>query len=197
MRRHEILRARFVEVTSKPQIQISENTEFDLHELDLRDPFTGTAPEDRVNCELAEEAATPFVLSDGGLFRCRLLRTGEQEHILLVTIHHIVFDGWSVGVLLNELSILYEAHTKGTTGELAELEIQYVDYAAWQRRSMEDGSLTAGLEYWKKQLENLSVLELPLDHSRPAVQSFRGTTEEWKLPAELNSGLSTLSQEHG
>ena len=197
VRRHEILRARFVEIGVKPQIQICENTEFDLHELDLRDSLSGMASEDRVNRELAEEAATPFVLREGGLFRVRLLRTGEQEHILLVTIHHIVFDGWSVGVLLNELSILYEAHRKGIPSSLVELEIQYVDYAAWQRQSLENGSLTAGLGYWKKQLEDLSVLELPVDHPRPAVQSFRGTNEEWKLPAELNLGLSTLSQEHG
>jgi amino acid adenylation domain-containing protein len=197
VRRHEILRARFVEVGTKPQVQVCENTEFDLHEMDLRDSLSGMASEDQVNYELAKEAATPFELREGGLFRVRLLRTGEQEHILLVTIHHIVFDGWSVGVLLNELSTLYEAHRKGIPSPLAELEIQYVDYAAWQRHSLEDGSLTAGLEYWKKQLEALTVLDLPVDHPRPAVQSFRGTTEEWKLPEELNLGLSTLSQEHG
>ncbi|HEV2964525.1 MAG TPA: amino acid adenylation domain-containing protein, partial [Candidatus Angelobacter sp.] len=197
LRRHEILRARFVEIGARPQIQICENAEFNLHELDLRDSASGVEAEDRVNHELVKEAAAPFVLPEGGLFRVRLLRIGEQEHILLVTIHHIIFDGWSVGVLLSELSALYEAYSEGNPSPLAELEIQYVDYAAWQREMLEGGGLTAGLEYWKKQLTGLTVLDLPTDHARPAVQSFRGTTEEWRLPAEINTGLSKLSQEHG
>src|SRR5262249_32042180 len=79
---------------------------------------------------------------------------------------------------------------------LVDLEIQYADYAAWQREMLETGRLTEGLEYWKKQLQGISVLELPTDHARPAVQSFRGTTEEWKLPAEANLGLKALSGEH-
>ena len=197
VRRHEILRARFVQVGAKPQLQICENARFELHELDLRDPISGMAAEERVNRELKEEAARPFVLSEGDLFRVRLLRIGDQEHILLVTIHHIVFDGWSVGVLVSELSALYDAYSKGNPSPLADLEIQYADYAVWQREMSETGRLTEGLEYWKQQLHDLPVLELPADHARAAVQSFRGTTEEWKLPAEVSAGLKTLSQEHG
>jgi len=197
VRRHEILRARFVQVGAKPQLQICENSRFELHEMDLRDPISGIAAEERVNRELQEEAARPFALAEGDLFRVRLLRIAEQEHILMVTIHHIVFDGWSVGVLVSEISALYEAFSKGTTSPLADLEIQYSDYAAWQREMLEAGRLTLGLEYWKNQLRDLPALELPIDHARAAVQSFRGTTEEWKLPAELCAALKTLSQQHG
>ena len=195
VRRHGILRAKFVQVAAKPQLQIRESARFELHELDLRDSTSGMASEERISRELAIEAASSFVLQEGGLFRARLLRTGEQEHVLLVTTHHIVFDGWSVGVLLDELSALYEAYSKGIPSPLADLEIQYSDYAAWQRQMLEGERVTAGLSYWKKQLEGASMLELPTDHPRPAVQSFRGTTEQWKLPVEIN--LKKLSQEHG
>jgi amino acid adenylation domain-containing protein len=197
VRRHEILRARFVEVGAKPQLHISENAGLELHELDLRDPITGMAAEEQVNREIKEEAARPFDLSEGDLFRARLLRIGEQEHILLLTVHHLLFDGWSVGVLTNELSALYEAYRKGNPLPLAELDIQYVDYAEWQRDMLGKGAWTEGLEYWKKQLEGVAGLELPTDRIRPAVQSFRGTTEEWKVPAELNASLRKLSHDHG
>jgi amino acid adenylation domain-containing protein len=197
VQRHEVLRARFVQAGAKPQLQICEIVKVELRELDLRDPISGMAAEERVNRELTEEAARPFTLTEGGLFRGRLLRIGKQEHILLVTVHHIVFDGWSIGVLLSELTALYEAYSKGSLSSLQDLEIQYVDYAAWQRELLESGKLTPGLEYWKKQLAGLSVLELPADHPRPAVQSFRGTIEEWKLPAELSTDLKALSRQHG
>ena len=197
VRRHEVLRARFVQVGAKPQLQICEHERFELHELDLRDSTSGMKLEERVSRELAIEAASPFFLQEGGLFRARLLRTAEQEHVLLVTIHHIVFDGGSVGVLVHELAALYEAYSKGIPSPLADLDIQYADYAAWQRQMVEVERLTAGLEYWKRQLEGLSLLELPTDHARPAVQSFRGTTEPWKLPAEIYPQLKGLSQEHG
>ncbi|HEV3040683.1 MAG TPA: amino acid adenylation domain-containing protein, partial [Candidatus Angelobacter sp.] len=197
VRRHEILRAKFVQVGPKPQLQICEDQSFELPELDLRDASTGVAAEEDVTRERADEAACPFLLSEGGLFRARLLRVAEQEYILLVTIHHIVFDGWSVGVLVNELSALYEAYSHGKPSPLTDLEIQYADYSAWQRKMLEGGGLKEGLEYWKKQLRGTSVLDLPVDYARPAVQSFRGTTEEWRLPAELNTGLKSLGHEHG
>jgi amino acid adenylation domain-containing protein len=197
IRRHEILRARFVQVGAKPQLEISENTRFELRETDLGDLASGTASEERINRQLAEEAARPFSLADGGLFRVRLLRIGPQEHIFMVTVHHIVFDGWSVGVLAGELSALYEAYSKGGSSPLVDLEIQYADYAAWQREMLETGSLTQGLDYWKKQLEGISVLELPADYARPAVQSFRGTTETWRLPSGTDSRVKAFNQEHG
>jgi amino acid adenylation domain-containing protein len=197
VRRHQVLRARFQEVGAKPQLQICESTTFELCELDLRNSDAGTASGERVNRELAEEASSPFVLPEGGLFRVRLLRTGDQDYILLVTVHHIVFDGWSAGVLASELSALYEAYSQGIPSPLADLEIQYTDYAAWQRGMLEKGAWTKGLEYWKKQLEAVSALELPTDHTRPAVQNFSGTTEQWKLPAELNASVRDLSHQYG
>lgn len=195
--RHEILRARFVQAGARPQLQVCEHVKVELHELDLRDSISRMAAQERINQEIAEEAARPFTLSEGGLFRVRLLRTSEQEHLLLVTVHHIVFDGWSAGVLASELSVLYGAYSEGSLSPLVPLEIQYADYAAWQRNMLETGSLTEGLGYWKKQLEGISVLELPTDHHRPPVQSFHGTTEQWALAPELNAGLRALCQEHG
>jgi amino acid adenylation domain-containing protein len=197
VQRHEVLRTRFVQRGATPELEICEDATVQLRELDLRNPASGKADEQRVNREITEEAARPFALDEGGLFRLRLLQTGEQEHILLVTLHHIVFDGWSAGVLGSELSALYTAYSEGKPSPLAALDIQYVDYAAWQRSLLESGKLAEGLEYWKKQLKNISVLELPTDHSRPAVQSFRGTTEQWALPQELHAGLQALSRKRG
>ncbi|HLJ26156.1 MAG TPA: non-ribosomal peptide synthase/polyketide synthase [Candidatus Angelobacter sp.] len=197
VRRHEILHARFVQAGAKPQLEIDERLRVELQEVDLRDSNSGIAAKERVNRELAEEAVHPFHLSEGRLFRTKLLRIGEQEYILLVTVHHIVFDGWSVGVLVDELRALYEAYSMGNLSPLPELEIQYVDYAAWQRELLESGELTEGLEYWKKQLAGIPVLDLPTDHPRPPVQSFNGANEEWALPAELNTGLKALAQEQG
>lgn len=197
LRRHEILRARFVQLGAKPQLEICEDARFELQETDLRDSICGAAAQEDVNRELTEEAARPFALTKGGLFRARLLQTGPQEHLLMVTVHHIVFDGWSVGVLASELSALYDAYTQGALSPLADLEIQYPDYAAWQRNMVETGSLTTGLNYWKEQLKGISVLELPADHARPAVQSFRGTTELWKVPPATHHALKALSCEHG
>lgn len=197
IRRHQILRARFVEHEAKPQLQIGESEAFELREIDLRDLNSEIAIAERVSRELAEEASFSFALPEGGLFKVRLLQVSEQEHILLVTVHHIIFDGWSVSVLASELSALYEAYRQGLSSPLADLEIQYADYAAWQREMLEKEVWTEGLQYWKKKLDGVSALELPTDHARPAVQSFHGTTEEWPLPAELNAGLKKLSHDHG
>jgi amino acid adenylation domain-containing protein/FkbM family methyltransferase len=197
VRRHEILRARFVQTGAKPQLEIDEGSRVELPQIDVQDSTAGIAGQEWIHREMTEEAARPFELGEGRLFRTKLLRLGEQEYILLVTVHHIVFDGWSVGVLVNELRALYEAYSTRNPSPLPDLEIQYVDYAAWQRKLLETGKLAEGLEYWKKHLQGLPVLELPSDYPRPAVQSFRGANEEWVLAAEVNAGLKALNREHG
>ena len=197
VRRHEILRTGFVQVEAKPKQDIHESGKFELIQRDLRESTKGTATDERIDRELKEEAARPFTLSEPQLFRTTLLQVAEQEYILLVTVHHIVFDGWSVGVLIRELRELYQAYCEGRPSPLSELPIQYADYAAWQREQSASGELTNGLEYWKKQLENLSVLDLPLDHPRPPLQSFRGTTERWDISEELSDALKKVSRGHG
>lgn len=197
VRRHEVLRTSFVQPGARPVQQIHQHLDFELPEQDLRGLGNGISLQERIDREMKEEAARPFTLSEPGLLRARLLRLAEQEHILLVTIHHIVFDGWSVGVLVRELKEFYQANCEGRPPLLEELKIQYADYAVWQRELLANGELSEGLEYWKGQLQNLPVIELPSDHPRPAIQTFRGTTEDWKVAPELSAALNHLSREHG
>ncbi|MFZ1010470.1 MAG: amino acid adenylation domain-containing protein [Candidatus Sulfotelmatobacter sp.] len=197
VRRHEVLRTSFVQVDSKPKQRIHEAGNFELVERDLRETANGVATEERINREVKEEAVVPFLLSQPELFRAKLLRVAEQEHILLLTFHHIVFDGWSIGVMVNELGQLYKAYHEGQSSPLPELPIQYADYTVWQRELMADGGFVDGLEYWKKELEDLSELDLPSDHPRPAVQSFRGTVERWEMSKEASAALRKVSQDQG
>ncbi|MGA7893825.1 MAG: amino acid adenylation domain-containing protein, partial [Candidatus Sulfotelmatobacter sp.] len=197
VRRHEILRTSFVQVDGKPKQRFHETGNFELVERDLRETANGVATEERINREQKEEAASPFLLSQPNLFRAKLLRVAEQEHILLLTFHHLVFDGWSIGVMVNELGQLYKAYREGRPSPLPELPIQYADYAVWQREMMAEGEFVDGLEYWKKELEDLSELDLPSDHPRPAVQSFRGTVERWEMSKEASAALRKVSQDQG
>ena len=134
-----------------------------------------SSPVNERHCEAlrlaAEEALRPFDLSGGPLLRVTLLRLDRQEHVLLLTIHHIVSDGWSTAVLFRELSALYAAYSTGKPATLPELSIQYVDFAAWQREWLQGEVLEKQLSYWKKQLAGAPArLELPTDRPRPAVQ---------------------------
>ena len=145
-----------------------------------------------------EEAARPFDLEAGPLLRVRLLRLNEREHVLLLTMHHIVSDGWSMGVLVRELCALYEAFLQGKESPLAPLTVQYADYAQWQREHLTGEVLEQQLQYWREQLAGAPpLLELPADRPRPAVQSFRGARESVWLGAELTRELQELSRAQG
>ncbi|MCP4654774.1 MAG: hypothetical protein GY856_05065, partial [bacterium] len=148
------------------------------------------------------EARRPFDLAQAPLLRTRLLRLSPgtpdgQEHALLVTVHDIVFDGWSAGLVLDELATLYRAFSAGDPSSLPELPVQYGDFAVWQRQRHAKGLLESQLAYWRVELAGLPVLELPCDRPRPALQSFRGTTEAFSLPAELGRRLGKLAREQG
>ena len=146
----------------------------------------------------AEEARRPFDLTRDVLLRAKLFRLGEADHILLLTMHHIASDSWSLGVLSRELSALYTAFVEGKPSPLPELSIQYADYAAWQREWLQGEALEEQLDYWRKQLEGIpAVLELPTDHPRPAVQSFRGALMTGELPRSLSAALNELSRTEG
>jgi hypothetical protein len=145
-----------------------------------------------------EEARQPFDLEQGPLLRARLLRLSEQEQVLLVTMHHIVSDGWSMGVLVKEVAALYSAFSAGQPAALEELPIQYADYAVWQREWLRGEVLERQLSYWREQLAGApAVLELPSDHPRPAVQSFRGSFEPVVIGAEVTARLKELSRREG
>src|SRR5262249_23682038 len=133
----------------------------------------------------SQEASGAFDLEQGPLLRVRLIRMGEREHIGLVNMHHIVSDGWSMGVLIREIGALYEAYSEGRESPLEELEIQYADYAAWQKEWLSGEALDREMEYWRKQLEGApELLDLPTDRARPAAQSYRGSSEYIVIPEE-------------
>ncbi|MGW5053661.1 non-ribosomal peptide synthase/polyketide synthase [Actinokineospora sp. NPDC004072] len=175
--RHEALRTTLRAVDGQGVQVIREPWSFDL-------PVTEVA---RVEEALAAEAATPFDLADGPLIRARLLRLGAQEHVLAVTLHHVVTDGWSMGVLLEDLRALYAGE------DLPPLPVQYADYAAWQRDSLTGDALADGLVYWRGQLADLPVLDLPTDRPRPAVRTANGALRHFEIPAEVAAGLRRLA----
>ncbi|WP_326520647.1 non-ribosomal peptide synthetase [Xanthomonas sp. 3058] len=168
---------------------------FALQCVDLRQAADPHADAQR-HAEL--ETSTPFDLTTGPLIRGRLLRLAEHEHRLLVTMHHIVTDGWSMGLLVRELSTLYAAFALGQPDPLPPLPIQYADYALWQRRWLEGPLLQRQLSFWREHLHGApALLELPTDRPRPALQDYRGDSIEIALDAELTSALRALSQRHG
>jgi amino acid adenylation domain-containing protein len=193
IRRHESLRTRFGVVNGVPVQVIDEAPEFSLPVLDL-----STIDEAEARRVATEESQRPFDLAAGPLLRATVLRLGEQEHVLLCTMHHIISDGWSMGVLIRELTTLYEGYLQGESSPLQELPIQYADYAHWQRGWLQGEVLEKQLSYWKEHLAGApAVLELPTDYPRPAVQSFHGANQSLTLPAELSQGLKALSQREG
>jgi amino acid adenylation domain-containing protein len=193
IRRHETLRTTFASVAGQPVQLIAPGGSLSLTEVDLRG-----VPEEEQNSDVQrlakEEARRPFNLTDGPLLRVTLLRLKEDEFVLLLAVHHIIFDGWSLGVLVRELGLLYNSYASGQPPALAPLSIQYADFAHWQRQWLQGAVLEQRLSYWKKQLAGSTVLELPTDHPRPAAQSFRGARQSFLLPAALIESLKTLSQ---
>ena len=144
----------------------------------------------------AAEAKRPFDLTRDPLFRATLVRVSAEEHVLLLTAHHIVFDGWSTGVLYRELGILYESFLSGQESPLPELPIQYADFAVWQRAWLREGVLEDQLAYWKEQLQNVPpVIELPADHLRPPFQTYRGSRQPVVIPIQVTERLKSLSLE--
>ncbi len=190
IRRHEVLRTTFRIVDEQPVQLVDEPAHFALQVMEVED-------EQRVEELMQEEASRPFDLEVGPLVRARVLRLGEQEHVLLFTMHHIISDGWSMGVLMREVGALYEAYARGEESTLEELPVQYADYAVWQREWLQGEALERQLEYWRRQLADAPVLELPTDRPRPAVQRYEGATISFALDAEVTGGLRDLSRGEG
>ncbi len=195
--RHEILRTRFAVVEGEPvqRIQAIKQARFELREEDLRE--RGETGEELVR-RMQEEVECPFDLTSGPLIRGQLLQVGEDEHILLITMHHIVSDEWSMSIFLNELNTLYAAYREGRGDPLPELEVQYADYAVWQRQLIEGEMLQQQAEYWKGALAGApALLELPWDHARPAQQNYSGGLSRFELDETLLIGLKELGRRHG
>jgi amino acid adenylation domain-containing protein len=197
VKRHEVLRTKFMSVDGKPSQVILPSLNIELPVHDLRNMSAGERQAEVARLTEAE-ARRPFDLSQGPLLRAQLLRVTNEQNLLLLTMHHIISDGWSVGIFFRELSLLYEAAYRGQRSSLPELPIQYADYAQWQRERLSGTTLAELLGYWRNQLAGAPVvLELPLDKVRPPVQSFRGEVRTFQLGVELTRRLRELSQRSG
>ncbi|MEJ2379268.1 MAG: condensation domain-containing protein, partial [Pseudolabrys sp.] len=195
VRRHEILRTRFDVVADQP-VQIIEPVT--AVEMPLIDLSTQLKREDDAMRLCQEEARRPFDLARDLMLRARLFRLEPQRHLLLLNVHHIAADGWSVRILMRELAILYEAFCQAQASPLQELPIQYADYAVWQRDWLQGEVLEQQLGYWRTQLAGApALLELPTDRPRPARQSYRGATETAVLPSSLLTAVKALSRQEG
>ncbi|HEY7818111.1 MAG TPA: condensation domain-containing protein, partial [Vicinamibacteria bacterium] len=190
-RRHEVLRTRFPSVDGKPSAVVDRERSLDLRVCDL-ESLSLPSRENEARRLGAELAMRPFDLARGPLARATLLRLSDREHQLLVVLHHIVSDGWSLGVLNRELTELYRAYRSDRPSSIPDLPLQYADFARWQR---EAGCMEHHLEYWKGRLNGWSVLELPYDRPRPRVATFHGDRETLTLPRALGDGLRALGRQ--
>ena len=195
--RHESLRTNFGTDAGEPVQIISPAREMEIPLIDLR----GLRPEDRLN-ETRRRATLaskdPFNLVSDRLLRATLFQVGEQDHVLLLVMHHIISDGWSMGVLVREIGVLYEAFVNHQPSPLPPLSIQYSDFALWQRQWLQGDVLEEQLGYWTKQLAGApAVLDLPTDRPRPAMQTFNGAYYSRGLPKRLGDSLNLLSRREG
>lgn len=194
--RHEVLRTTLVPVAGEARPRMLEDVELTLpvHDLGDGDPaIRAQAARQRIEAE----AQAPFSLSRDLLLRAQLLRLGPEEHVLLLTLHHIAADGWSMAVLLKELAELYEAAVVGRASALPPLALQYADYAHWQHEWLQGERLDAQMAYWESQLAGLpTVHNLPLDFPRPEEQRYRGAMHRQHMPAPLLTGVRQLARTH-
>ncbi|TQV85755.1 amino acid adenylation domain-containing protein, partial [Exilibacterium tricleocarpae] len=195
--RHEVLRTVFTEVHGEPRQVIGAAQDFVLTQLDLSH-LRGKARRRAVRAQVQEESTAPFDLSQGPLFRGRLLRLSTREHVLLLTLHHIVADGWSMDILIREINTLYRAYCAGAVNPLPPLAIQYADYAVWQRRWLAGEVLERQETYWQNHLQEApALLALPTDRPRPAQQSYRGDSVAVTLASDTVAQVKALAQAQG
>ncbi|RKH04264.1 amino acid adenylation domain-containing protein [Corallococcus sp. CA053C] len=191
IRRHEVLRTTFDEVDGQPVQRIGPAWDFTVKQVDV-------GPEAALQRQVEAEAHVPFELRQGPLVRATLLRLAEDDHVLVLTFHHSVFDGWSIAVLQRELDALYLARLQGTEAVLPPLPIQYADHTLWQRAWLQGDVLEEQVAWWREQLAGAPpVLDLPTDKPRPPVQTFHGAYLQVALPLALSSALVALGQREG
>nr|UBH04475.1 NosC [Desmonostoc muscorum CCALA 125] len=195
--RHEGLRTNFVTVNGQATQIIQTQTNWTVSVVSLK--HLSTNEQEIATQQLAQQQAIqPFDLTNQALVKATLLVLSETEHILLVCMHHIVSDGWSMGVFFQELAALYNAYSQAQPSPLTPLPIQYADFAIWQRQWLQGGVLQSQLSYWQQQLKDApALLSLPTDRPRPAIQTFAGAHQEFALSQKLTQGLIQLSQKQG
>ena len=195
--RHEVWRTRLVEGEAGPEQVIDAESVFALVDEDLSD-LTGEAQEEAIEAIGRGEVNAAFDLARGPLVRGRLLKLSAQSHRLLVTQHHVVSDGWSIGVIVRELTWLYAAFVRGEAARLPALPIQYADYAQWQRSWLQGGVLDAQLNYWREALRGApALLELPWDRPRPLQRSHAGASLPLRLSKELSAAVRACGKRNG
>ncbi len=197
VRRHQVLRTSFQMVDGSSIQIVDPAVTLEIQVVDLQQ--RAVMERESVLQELVQqEILTPFDLETAPLIRCSLFQLAAAEYVLLLTIHHIVADGWSIGVLIRELTVLYTAFSEGTPSPLSELRIQYADFAVWQRQFLSEVVLETQLNYWQKQLQGApALLQLPTDRTRPSVQTYRGATQSFTLGTDLTQQLQLLSRQSG
>ncbi|MEU8268265.1 amino acid adenylation domain-containing protein [Sphaerisporangium sp. NPDC049002] len=190
VRRHEVLRTRFVDRDGVPYQHIGDGAEFSV-------PYEKAADPAHLRSICEREAVAPFDLERDCLIRTRLLRQAEREHVLMVTMHHSVSDGWSLGVFFRDLVALYEAYSAGRPSPLEPLPVQYADYAEWQRQWLVDEVQERQVGYWKQRLDGVDArLTLPADRPRPETKTYQGAHERFSCPPDLLRRLQVLSERH-
>lgn len=194
--RHEALRTTFPAINGRPRQLINESASLRLNVTDLSH-LPDTLREAEALRLAEEEGHRPFDLSQGPLLRVSVLRLGREDHVLVFTMHHIISDGWSQGIIVREVSELYRSFLTGTRANLPELPIQYADFAAWERERMEGESFAHVVAYWREALKGSVPLELLLDRPRPAVRGFQSAGEAFELSESLSEALRTLSRREG
>jgi hypothetical protein len=196
VRRHASLRTRFKTVDGQPLQVVAPSLDLPVAVTDLTN-----LPEDEREAEVtrlaALEGAKPFDLEAAPPVRVSLLKTGSDDYVLLLTMHHIISDGWSLSVLLREIWVLHDAYREGRPSPLPDLTIQYTDFAVWQRGWLTGDVLDEQLGYWKRQLDGLPALRLPTDRLRPAAPTFKGSFQMFALTPDLTARLRALSQREG
>ena len=195
--RHEALRTNFVIVDGKPSQIIYTETPWRMSVIDWQ--HLSTTEQEITSQQLVQrQAIQPFDLANQALITATLIVLSETEHVLLVCMHHVVSDGWSMGVFVQELAALYNAYSQGQPSPLAPLPIQYADFAIWQRHWLQGDVLQNQLSYWQQQLADApALLSLPTDRPRPSVQTFAGAYQKFSLSVELTGRLTKLSQQQG
>jgi len=197
VRRHEILRTRFVEVDGRASQIIDAAVPIKLPMVDLSN-LEAEQREAEAGRIVTEDARLPFDLRHGLAMRSFLLRLGEEDHVILLNVHHIASDAWSTGIFIQEIATLYEIFRRGEESPLPPLPIQYADYGSWQRNYLQGEKLESLAGYWKQQLSGAShMLKLPTDRPRPDVQTLRGAHKSFNLPRELSESLRLLSRNEG
>ncbi len=195
--RHESLRMRFdADADGQPVLHIDENVPVTLAVVEAEGADLA-AREEYVHRAIQVRLAEPFDLATGPLLRAALYRLDPDDQVLMLAVHHIICDGWSVEVLVDEVLTRYDAHTAGRPEPLPPLPVQYGDFACWQRGRVADGTHARDVAYWRERLTGVPPLDLPTDFPRPAEQTFNGDTHNIVLDAELSEALRRLAREHG